>query len=75
MAPASLVPGEHLGTITFACPDCQYPEMELIAHPGWPRPLLKIQCHKCSHVFVVDKKKNDYFESLLEKGTNTQVLD
>ena len=75
MEPASLVPGEHLGVITFACPDCHFPEMELIAHPGWPHPLLKIQCLKCFHMFVVDKKKNDYYQSLHQKGTGTQVLD
>lgn len=75
MEPAMMVPGERLGTITFPCPDYHSPEMELIAHPGWPHPEYKIQCHKCFHMWVVDKKKNDYYESLLKPGTATQVTD
>ena len=75
MRGADMVPGMHLGTVPVACPDCQYPKMELICHAGWPHPLYKVQCLQCYHMWVVDKKMNAHYESLLEPGTDTQVVD
>jgi|HubBroStandDraft_1064217.scaffolds.fasta_scaffold112800_2 hypothetical protein len=75
MPGVAMLPGEPLGTISYPCPDCKFPKMELIVHGGWPHPLYKVQCLSCGHMWVVDKDRNDYFSSLLEPGTNTQVTD
>ena len=57
-----------LGTITYPCPDCGNPHMWLCFRGQWPRPLYKVQCCKCFHTWRVDRKKNDFFEGLLESS-------
>jgi hypothetical protein len=34
-----------------------------------------VQCHKCFHQWVVDKKMNDHYLAMLEPGATTWKVD
>jgi hypothetical protein len=68
--------GMPLGTIKHDCPDCGFAEMELLVWPQlFNRSVYKVQCHKCFHQWVVDKKMNDHYLAMLEPGATTWKVD
>jgi hypothetical protein len=68
--------GMPLGTVKHDCPDCGFAEMELLVWPQlFNRSIYKLQCHKCFHQWVIDKKMNEHYLALLEPGGTTWHVD